>query len=100
MRQHKIQQGTAQEMYDLVCLIHLSSMVASSSVNLTWNFTSNDSRVTVIPKTITTDDSIGIIYTYTTVIQLAYLMEGNYTCTVKIDRNSAESTINLISKHS
>ena len=72
-------------------------MVTPSSVNLTWNFTSNDSSITVIPTTITTDDSIGIIYT--TVIQFDYLIEGNYTCVVTIDRDSAESTINLIGEH-
>ena len=52
--------------------------------------------------TITTDESIGIIYT--TVIQFAYLMEGdegNYTCTATIEENSGESTFNLelICKH-
>ena len=72
-------------------------MVTSSSVNLTWNFTSNDSSVTVIPTTFTTNDSIGI--TYTTVIQFDYLIGGNYTCTVTVDRDSAESTINLIGEH-
>ena len=75
----------------------LSSMVTSSEIDLTWNFTSNDTRVTVIPTTITTDDSIGIIYT--TVIQFDYLMEGNYTCTATVDRNSANSTVNLVGKH-
>ena len=74
-------------------MIALSSAV---QVNLTWDFTSSDNRVTVIPTTITTDDSIGIIYT--TVIQFAYLMEGdegNYTCAVTIDEDSAESTFDL-----
>ena len=50
----------------------------------------------MIPTTITTDDSIGIIYT--TVIQFAYLMEGdegNYTCIVTIEEDSAESTFYL-----
>ena len=97
-----LQQGMIGEAHALVCLISLSSTVQHSSVSLTWNFTSNDNRVTVIPTTITTDDSIGIIYT--TVIQFAYLMEGdegNYTCTVAIKENSGESTFNfeIISKH-
>ena len=68
----------------------------TSSLSLNWNFTSNDDRVTVIPTTITTDDSIGIIYT--TVIQFAYLMEGdegNYTCTLTIEGDSADSIFNL-----
>ena len=96
LRPNSLQQGTIGEPHDLVCLITLSSTVQSSSVNLTWNFTSNDTRVTVIPTTITTDDSIGIIYT--TVIQFDYLMEGdeeNYTCTLEIDGDSAESNFNL-----
>ena len=91
-----MQQGAVGEPHDLVCTIVLSSTAQSSSVNLTWNFTSNDDRVTVIPTTITTDDSIGIIYT--TVIQFDYLNEmdeGYYTCSVRIDGDSAESTFNL-----
>ena len=89
-------QGIVGEPHDLVCLIALSSIAQSSSVDLTWNFTINNSRVTVIPTTITTDDSIGIIYT--TVIEFAYLMQGdeeNYTCTLAVDGDSAESTFNL-----
>ena len=102
LRPNYLQQGAIGEPHDLVCTIALSSTAQSVSVNLTWNFTSNDDRVTVIPTTITTDDSIGIIYT--TVIQFDYLMEGdeeNYTCTLTIDGDSAESTFNLetISKH-
>ena len=96
INQNYLQQGIIGEELDLVCLIALSSTSQTSSVNLTWDFTSNDNRVTVIPTTITTDDSIGIIYT--TVIQFAYLMEGdegNYTCAVTIDEESAESTFNL-----
>ena len=97
-----MQHGIIGEPYDLVCLIALSSTIPSSSIDLTWNFTSNDNRVTVIPTTITTDDSIGIIYS--TVIQFDYLMEGdegNYTCTLAINGDSAESTFNveLISKY-
>ena len=79
-----------------MCSIALSFTAEASSVNLTWNFASNDNRVTVIPTTITTDDSIGIIYT--TVIQFAYLMEedeGNYTCTAMIDEDSADTTFDL-----
>ena len=89
-------QPTIGEPHDLICLIALSSTAQSSSVNLAWNFTSNDDRVTVIPTTITTDDSIGIVYT--TVIQFDYLIEGdeeNYTCNLTIGGDSAESTFNL-----
>ena len=96
LKPNYVGQGIVGEPHDLVCLIALSSTAQSSSVNLTWNFNSNDSRVTVIPTTITTDDSIGTIYT--TVIQFDYLSEGdeeNYTCTLAIDGDSAESTFNL-----
>ena len=50
----------------------------------------------MIPTTITTDDSIGIIYT--TVIQFDYLIEGdegNYTCSVRIEDSVGNSTFNL-----
>ena len=102
LRPNYLQQGVVGEPHDLVCLIVLSSTVQSSSVNLTWNFNSNDSRVTVIPTTITTNDSIGIIYT--TVIQFDYLSEmdeGYYTCSVMIEEDLTESAFNLetISKH-
>jgi len=87
--------GIIGETRELVCLIALSS-TESTSVNLTWNFSSNDSRVTVIPTTITTDDSIGIIYT--TVIQFAYLTEEderNYTCNLTIENAIEESIFDL-----
>ena len=89
-------QGTIGEAHKLICLIALSSKGNSSLVNLTWNFTSNDNRVAVIPTTVITDDSIGIIYT--TVIQFDYLLEEdeeNYTCTLTIEGDSAKSTFNL-----
>ena len=91
-----LQQGIIGDTHALICLIALSSGVQLSLVNLTWNFTSSDDRVTVIPTTITTNDSIGIIYT--TVIQFDYLIEGdegNYKCKLIIDGDSAESTFNL-----
>ena len=94
-----LHQGVVGEANDLVCLIAFSSTAQSSSVDLTWNFTSNDDKVTVIPTTITTDDSIGIIYT--TVIQFDYLTEGDegdYTCTLIINGDLAESTFNLETK--
>ena len=96
LRPNDLQQGIIGEAHELVCSIVISSTVQTSSVNLTWNFTSNDNRVTVIPTTITTDDSIGIIYT--TVIQFAYLMEGdegNYPCILTIGGDSVKSVFNL-----
>ena len=102
LKPNYLQKGIIGEAHDLVCMIVLSFTAQAHSVNVTWIFTSNDDRVTVIPTTITTDDSIGIIYT--TVIQFAYLMEGdegNYTCAVTIDEGSGESIYNLetICKH-
>ena len=91
-----LQQGVVGEQHDLLCTILLSSATQTSSVSLTWNFTSNDTRVTVIPATITNNDSIGIIYT--TVIQFAYLVkadEGNYMCTLKVNEDSTESNYHL-----
>ena len=96
LRPSYFQQGIIGEPHELVCSIVLSSTVQTTSVNLTWNFTSNDDRVTVIPTTITTDDSIGIIYT--TVIQFDYLTEGdegNYTCIATVEDAVANSTFNL-----
>ena len=96
LKPNYLQQGVIGEAHDLICVLTLSFTMQSGLVNLTWNFTSNDDRVTVIPTTITTDDYIGIIYT--TVIQFAYLMEGdkgNYICTVTSDENSIESMFNL-----
>ena len=96
LRPNYLQQGTIGEPHNLVCLIALSSTAQSSSVDLTWKFGSNDTRVTVIPTTITTDDSIGIIYT--TVIQFDYLMEGDeeyFKCTLRFDGDSTHSIFNL-----
>ena len=91
-----LQKGTIGDAHSLLCSIGFSSTVQPSSVSLTWNFTSNDNRVTVIPTTITADDSIGIIYT--TVIQFAYLMEEDeqsYICILMIQRYSVNSTFSL-----
>ena len=96
-----LQQGIIGEALELVCLVALSSTAYLSLFNLTWNYTSTDNRVTVIPPNITTDDSIGIIYS--SIIQFAYLMEGdegNYNCTLTIGEDSADSifSLELISK--
>ena len=96
-----LQQGIVGEMHELVCLVALSSIVDTTTVELQWNFISNDSRITVIPTSITADDSIGNLYT--TVIQFAYLVEedeGNYTCTLTVE-DSVKSNFDLeiLSKH-
>ena len=102
LRPSHLHQGIIGEAFDLVCSIALSSTTKMRPVGLTWNFTGNDTRVRVIPTTITTDDSIGIIYT--TVIQFDYVIredEGNYSCSLAIDGDLEESTFSLetISKH-
>jgi len=96
LRPNYLQQGIIGEPHDIVCSAVLNSTLPTSLVYLTWNFTSNDTRVRVIPATITTDDSIGVIYT--TVIQFDYLIgedEGNYTCLLSFKIYSAESTFHL-----
>ena len=79
------------EAHELVCLIALSDTSQRNSVNLTWSFTSNDDRVTVIPTTVTIDDSIGIIYI--SVIQFAFLMERDerdYPCILTVGGKSVK----------
>ena len=102
LRYSYFQQGTYGEPNDLVCTIALSSTIQSLSVNLSWNYANNDTRVRVIPTTIATNDSIDVIYT--TVIQFNYLVEedeGNYTCSLAIDGDTEESSFDLkiISKY-
>ena len=102
LRPSHLHQGIIGEAFDLVCSIALSSTAKLSPVSLAWNFTSNGTRVRVVPTTITNDDSIGIIFT--TVIQFDYLIEedeGNYMCSLEIDGDFEESTFSLetISKH-
>ena len=95
LRPNGLSQGVIGQQQDLVCSVILSSTVDPSTVVLTWNFASDDNRVTVIPTAITTDDGIGNVYT--TVIQFAYLMEGdegNYTCTLTVE-DSAETYFDL-----
>lgn len=95
LRPNDLPQGIVGEMHELVCLVVLSSTIDPTTIKLEWNFTSNDSRVTVIPKTITNNDTINIVYT--TVIKFAYLMkgdEGNYACTLTVE-DSVNSNFDL-----
>ena len=82
-------------MHELICSVAFSSIVEPSTVELVWNFASTDSRVIVIPTTVTNDDTIGNIYS--TVIQFAYLMEGdegNYVCSLTV-QDTLESNFEL-----
>ena len=96
LKPNSLQQGVIGEMHELVCLTTISSTAPSNLVELTWNFVSNDTRVRVIPATVTTDDSIGT--TYATMIQFDYLTKadkGNYNCSMIIGDRLTESTFVL-----
>ena len=99
LRPDDSRRGIVGRPQDIVCTVALRSIIDPSTVNLTWNISGTDSRVVIIPTNVTTDDSIGDDYNiYTTVIQFAYLMEGdegNYTCFLTTTEGSAESDIEL-----
>ena len=94
-------QGIVGEMHELICVVALSSTLDTTTVQLQWDFSSNDSRITVLPATVAADDSIGSIYS--TVIQFAYLVEedeGNYTCTLTVeDPVMSNFDLEILSKH-
>jgi len=94
-------QGVVGEAIDIVCTVTVTSSVDPNLVNLNWMGITSNNRVTVIPTSLTTDDSVGNIYT--TIIRFAYLMEGdqgNYICNLMIE-DSTESIIalNVTSKY-
>ena len=75
-------------MQDITCSVTITSTIDPDSVELTWTLDDNiiitDNRVTII--TNITENPFS--FTYTTIIQFAYLMEGdegNYTCIVETD---------------
>ena len=83
-------QGVVGEMQDIICSVIITSTVTvdPDSVELTWShddgIITTDNRVTII--TNITENPFS--FTYTTIIQFAYLMEGdegNYTCSVEVD---------------
>ena len=85
-------------MQDITCSFTTTSTIDPDSVELTWtlddSIITTDNRVTII--TNVTENLFS--FTYTTIIQFAYLMErdeGNYTCTVEIDDMMESSSINL-----
>ena len=90
-------------MQDITCSVTITSTIDPDSVELTWTLDDSiitaDNRVTIITD-ITENPSS---FTYTTIIQFAYLMEGdegNYTCNVEVDdmMESRSITLNAISK--
>ena len=81
-------QGVVGEMQDITCSVTITSEIDPDSVDLTWklddNIITTDNRVTII--TNITENPFS--FTYTTIIQFAYLMEGdegNFTCNVEVD---------------
>ena len=92
-------QGVVGEMQVITCSVTITSTIDPDSVELTWTNADNiiiadDNRVTTITD-ITENPSS---FTYTTIIQFAYLMEGdeeNYSCNVKVDDMMESSSITL-----
>ena len=85
-------------MQDIICSVIITSTVDPDSVKLIWRLDdtiiTTDNRVTIISN-ITENPSSFI---YTTIIQLAYLMEGDegkYTCSVKVGDMTESHSITL-----
>ena len=77
----------------------ITSAIDPDSVELTWlnsdSIVTSDSRVTVTSTNITSN---AFSFTYTTVLQFAYLMEGdegNYTCNLVADGMTESQTVRL-----
>ena len=93
-------QGIVGEVQDIICSVSIASAVDPNSVKLIWTNTDSiitaDNRVTVTPTNITENPSS---FTYTTIIQFTYLMEGdegnNYTCNVEVDGKIESHSITL-----
>ena len=86
-------------MQDLICSVTITSAVDPDVVQLTWldseNIVTPDNRVTLIPTNITSN---AFSFAYTTVLQFAYLIEGdegNYTCDLVADEMFESQTVRL-----
>ena len=98
-------QGVVGEMQDIICSVTITSTIDPDTVELTWTLEESlitaDNRVTIM--TDITENPFS--FTYTTIIQFAYLMEGdegNYTCSVEVDDIMESHSIileNLISMY-
>ena len=91
--------GTIGQMQDLICSVTITSAIDPDSVQLIWldseSIVTSDNRVTVAPTNITNN---AFSFTYTTVLQFAYLMEGdegNYTCDLIADGMFESQTVQL-----
>ena len=85
-------------MQDITCSVTITSEIDPDLVDLTWtnadSIITADNRVTII--TNITENPFS--FTYTTIIQFAYLMEGdegNFTCNVEVDDMMESSSITL-----
>ena len=92
-------QGVIGEMQDIICSVTITSTIDPDSVELTWinadSIITADDRVTIIPTNVTENL---FSFTYTTIIQFAYLVEGdegNYTCNVEVDDMMESSSTTL-----
>ena len=103
LQSSRYSEGLVGEMQDIICSVTITSTIDPDSVELTWtlddSIITTDNRVTIITN-ITENPSS---FTYTTIIQFAYLVEGdggNYTCNVAVDdmMESRFITLNAISK--
>ena len=75
-------------MQDITCEVTITSTIDPDTVEQTWTNADStitaDNRITIV--TNVTENPFS--FTYTTIIQFAYLMEGdegNYTCIVEAD---------------
>ena len=91
-------QEVVGEMQDITCSVTITSTIDPDSVELTWtnadSIITADNRVTILTKI--TENPFS--FTYTTIIQYIYLMEGdeeNYTCNVEVDDMMESSSITL-----
>jgi len=90
-------QSIVGEAQDIICSITITSAIDPDLVELTWtrddSSITTDNRVTILPTNVTENPSS---FTYTTIIQFAYLMEGDegkYTCNVTVeDMMESQST--------
>ena len=86
-------------MQDIICSVTINSAIDPDLVELTWTnddtILKTNNRVTISPTNIRENPSI---FTYSTTIQFAYLMEGDegdYTCNVTVDDMTESHSITL-----
>ena len=90
---------TIGRIQDIICSVTITSAVDPDSVELTWtnasSIVTSDNRVTITPTNVTANLHS---FTYTTIIQIAYLTEadeGNYICNVAANEMMESRTTTL-----